>query len=55
MGDRMVPKQIRLTQQQNLFLKSLAKERSISESAVIRHVLACEIQREEKSKTKPKG
>jgi hypothetical protein len=54
MSRKMFAKQIRLTQQQNLLLKRLAKEWGVSESEVIRQVLAREIQRDEQSKAKPK-
>ncbi len=46
MGDKMIPKQIRLTQKQNILLKRLAKERGVSESEVLRQVLEHEFQRE---------
>ena len=40
MTRKLFPKQIRLTKQQNLWLKRLAKERGVSESEVVRQALA---------------
>ncbi len=54
MGEKMVRKQFCLTQQQNLLLKRLAKERGVSESEVIRQALEREFRRAGPIKTKPK-
>jgi predicted DNA-binding protein len=54
MSKKMLPKQIRLTQQQNFLLKRLAKERGVSESEVIRQVLEHEILRAGLEGAKPK-
>jgi hypothetical protein len=54
MGDNIVRKQIYLTQQQNLLLKRLAKERGLSESEVIRQALENEFRRAGLVETKQK-
>jgi hypothetical protein len=54
MGEKMVCKQFYLTQQQNLLLKRLAKERGVSGSEVIRNALECEFWRMGFIKTKKK-
>jgi hypothetical protein len=54
MGEKMIRKQFYLTQQQNLLLKRLAKERGVSESEVIRQALEREFQRAGLVKTKKK-
>ena len=53
MNEKMVPKQIRLTQKQNMLLKRLAKERGVSESEVLRQVLEREMQRSRQAEAKP--
>jgi hypothetical protein len=49
LSERLIPKQIRLTQSQNLLLKRLAKERGVSESEVTRQAL----QRDESAASYP--
>jgi hypothetical protein len=53
--NKMNPKQFRLTRQQNLLVKRLAKERGVSESEVMRQALVHELQRARLAETKPKG
>jgi hypothetical protein len=54
LGDKIVRKQIYLTQQQNFLLKRLAKERGVSESEVIRQALEHEFRRTGLVEMKPK-
>ena len=52
MSDSLVPKQIRLTQAQDLLLKRLAIQRGVSQSEVLRQVLEHEIRRADPKKEK---